>query len=144
MPRRDIDPFASFNFLLEIDGITKAGFQECTGLNWESAVIEYREGHESITPRKLHGLNKYGNITLKRGVTTDPELFTWAKTVIDGDILRDESMSVVLLDEARNEVVRWNLINAWPCKWVGPDMKANASEIAIESIEICHEGVERQ
>ncbi|GAB4569820.1 MAG: phage tail protein [Anaerolineae bacterium] len=144
MPRRDTDPFAAFNFLLEIDGIVKAGFSECTGLNAESNQIDYREGNESLSVRKLPGLLKFGNVTLKRGVTVDPELFNWFKAVMDGDIARDESMSIVLLDEARNEVVRWNLRNAWPSKYVGPDLKANANEIAIESLEITHEGVERQ
>lgn len=144
MPRRPTDPFASFNFLLEIDGIAQAGFSEVTGLNAESNVIEYREGNEGITMRKLPGLEKYGNITLKRGVTQSPELLAWHKNVIDGDIVRDEVMSIVLLDEKRQEVVRWNLRNAWPVKWMGPDLKAGANEIAIESLEIAHEGVERQ
>jgi phage tail-like protein len=144
MPRRNTDPYASFNFLLEIDGITRAGFSECTGLNAESNVIEYREGNEAITPRKLPGLNKFGNVTLKRGITQDAEMFNWHKAVMDGDIVRDESMSIVVLDEKRQEVVRWNLRNAWPSKWMGPDLKANANEIAIEALEISHEGVERQ
>jgi len=142
MPRRAIDPYAVFNFLLEIDGITVAGFAEATGLNAESNIIEYREGHESITPRKLPGLEKYGNVTLKRGVSQDTTIFAWHKNVKDGDIVRDEAMSIVLLDENRQEVKRWNLSQAWPCKWVGPDLKANANEIAFESIELCHEGVE--
>jgi phage tail-like protein len=144
MPRRNTDPYASFNFLLEIDGITRAGFSECTGLNAESNVIEYREGNEAITPRKLPGLNKFGNVTLKRGITQDADMFNWHKAVMDGDIVRDESMSIVVLDEKRQEVVRWNLRNAWPSKWMGPDFKANANEIAIEALEISHEGVERQ
>jgi phage tail-like protein len=144
MPRRNTDPYTSFNFLLEIDGITRAGFSECTGLNAESNVIEYREGNEAITPRKLPGLNKFGNVTLKRGITQDADMFNWHKAVMDGDIVRDESMSIVVLDEKRQEVVRWNLRNAWPSKWMGPDFKANANEIAIEALEISHEGVERQ
>ncbi len=144
MPRRATDPFASFNFLLEINGIVKAGFSECTGLNAESNVIEYREGTDTITPRKLPGLNKFGNVMLKRGVSLDKDLFNWHKQVIDGDIKRDDSMSIVLLDEKKTEQVRWNLFNAWPAKWTGPDLKANANEMAIESIEIVHEGVERQ
>ncbi|MCI0487992.1 MAG: phage tail protein [Blastocatellia bacterium] len=144
MPRRENDPFASFNFLLEIDGIVKAGFSECSVSSSESNVIEYREGNEAITARKLPGLNKFGNVTLKRGISQDMDVFNWWKAVRDGDIVRDESMSVVLLNEKREEVVRWNLINAWPCKWMGPDLKANANEIAIESLEICHEGLERQ
>jgi phage tail-like protein len=145
MPRRDTDPYASFNFLLEIGGITKAGFSEVTGLNAEATVIEYREGNEgSLTPRKLPGLIKNGNVTLKRGVSTDPEMFNLFKAVMDGDIIRDPSMSIVLLDEKRQEVVRWNLLNAWPSKWMGTDLKANANDIAIETLEICHEGLERQ
>ena len=144
MPRRPNDPLAVFNFQLEIDGITRAGFTECTGLNAEANVIEYREGNESLTTRKLHGLIKYGNVTLKWGVTQDPELFNWFKTVVDGDIDRKQTMSVVLLDEQRAEAVRWNIINAWPSKYVLPDMKSDGNEIAFESVELCHEGVERQ
>ena len=142
MPRRPTDPYANFNFLLEIGGITRAGFNECTGLNAESNVIEYREGTEGLTMRKLPGLEKYGNITLKHGTSQDSELFEWHKTVFDGDIRREQSMSIVLLDERREEAKRWNLREAWPSKWMGPDLKAGANEIAFESIELCHEGVE--
>jgi phage tail-like protein len=144
MARRPGDPVASYNFQLEIGGIVKAGFSEVTGLNAEANVIEYREGTDALMPRKLPGLSKFGNVTLKRGVTQDADLFNWHKTVMDGDIRRNESISIVLLDEKRQEVVRWNLRNAWPAKYTGPDMKANANEIAIEAIEIAHEGVERQ
>ena len=143
MPRRDpFDPYASFNFKLEIDGITVAGFSEVTGLNQESNVIDYREGQEGITPRKLPGLNKFGNITLKRGISADLSVYNWRKTVTDGDIER-KNASVVLHNEKHDEVVRWNLVNAWPSKYVGPDLKANANDIAIESIELTHEGVVR-
>lgn len=144
MPRRNTDPFASFNFVLEIGGITKAGFSEVTGLNAESNVIDYREGTDAITPRRLPGLNKFGNVTLKRGVTPDLELFNWHKAVMDGDIDRKQTMSIVLRDEKKQDVVRWNLLQAWPSKYTGPDLKANANEMAIEAIEIVHEGVERQ
>lgn len=144
MARRDLDPLASFNFKLEIGGITKAGFSEVAGLNAEANIIEYREGKDSITPRKLPGLLKFGNVTLKRGLIVEPELFQWFKSVADGDIDRKLSISIVLLDEKRDEKVRWNLSNAWPSKYMGADLKANANEIAIESLEICHEGLERK
>ena len=143
MARRPLDPFASQNFLLEIQGITKAGFSECTGLNAESNVIEYREGGDDIVPRKLPGLSKFGNVTLKTGLTTDNSLFTWHKTVMDGSITR-QNVSIIVLDEGRNEQVRYNLVNAWPSKYTAPDLKANANEIAIEAIEIAHEGMVRQ
>lgn len=142
MPRRPTDPFANFNFKLEIDGITVAGFSEVTGLNQESNVIDYREGQEVITPRKLPGLNKFGNITLKRGISPDMSVYNWRKTVFDGDIER-KNASIVLHNEKHDEVVRWNLVNAWPSKYVGPDLKANANEVAIESVELTHEGIER-
>jgi phage tail-like protein len=145
MPRRITDPVASFNFQLEIGGITRAGFSEVTGLNSEAAVVEYREGTDEIHTRKLPGLVKFGNVTLKRGVVlNDADMFSLFKNVLDGDIVRADTMSIVLLDEKRQEVVRWNLRNAWPAKWTGPELKANAGEIAMESLEIAHEGVERQ
>jgi phage tail-like protein len=142
MPRRPIDPFASFNFKLEIAGITVAGFSECTGLNTEQNVIDYREGPESITPRKLPGLTKFGNITLKRGISVDKTIFAWRKTVSDGDIER-KNISIVLQNEKHDEVVRWNVVNAWPSKYMAPDLKATANEVAIESVELTHEGLER-
>ena len=76
--------------------------------------------------------------------SADPEMFVLFKNVLDGDIKRDDSMLIVLLDEKRQEAVRWNLRNAWPAKWTGPDLKANANEIAIETLELAHEGLERQ
>ena len=142
MARRATDPFASFNFKLEIEGITVAGFSEVTGVNQESNVIDYREGQEGITPRKLPGLNKFGNVTLKRGISPDLSLYNWRKTVTDGDIER-RNASIVLHNEKHEEVVRWNLVNAWPSKMIAPDLKANANEVAIESFELTHEGVER-
>ncbi|HEX8140087.1 MAG TPA: phage tail protein [Pyrinomonadaceae bacterium] len=143
MPRDANDPFASFNFTLEFDNVVIAGFSECTGLNSEQNVIEYREGNESITPRKLPGLTKFGNITLKRGVVLDfNEFFTWRKTVMDGDITR-KTVAIALHNEKHDEVTRWTLHRAWPSKYTGPDLKASANEVAVESIEIAHEGLEK-
>jgi phage tail-like protein len=142
MPRRVDDPFASQNFRLEIAGVQVAGFSECTGLNAETNIIEYREGTDDIFPRKLPGLSKFGNVTLKRGLTTGTELFDWHNLVMQGNITRG-NVSIVVLDESRAKqgVLRYNLTNAWPSKYMAPDFKANANEIAIESIEITHEGV---
>ena len=147
MPRRPTDPYASFNFKLTIEGIEVAGFSECTGMNMESTPIEYREGNEKVnTVRKLPGLMKYGNITLKQGVTENNQLIDWLNTVRDGDVRRLEKspMSIELQKEDHTKAMSWKLINAWPVKWTGPDLKANADEVAIESLEICHEGLERE
>jgi phage tail-like protein len=140
MARRPLDPYGSFNFLVESNGILQAGFSEVTGLGSESEAIEYRNGNEDFTPRKLPGLKKFGNVTLKRGVAQGQDFLDWRKKVTDGNIERQE-ISIILLDESRNEQVRYNLAAAWPCKWMGPDLKANANEVAIETLEICHEGV---
>ena len=140
MARRQQDPLAGFNFLVESGGLLRAGFSECTGLNQETDPIEYREGNEDITVRKLPGLKKYANITLKRGVAVGQDFLEWRRSVESGDIDRRE-ISILLLDEQRSEVVRYNLSNAWPSKWTGPEWKAGASEISFESLEIAHEGV---
>lgn len=140
MARREDDPFASFNFLVESGGLLRAGFSECTGLSSETDPIEYREGDEDTTVRKIPGLKKFGNVTLKRGVVVGQDFFEWRKSVMEGNIDRRD-ISIILLDEQRNEQVRYNLINAWPGKWTGPEFKASANEIAVETLEIVHEGV---
>ncbi len=137
------DPYKNFNFLVEIDGITVAGFTECTGLESETEVIEYREGNEASTLRKLPGLTDYSNITLRRGVTDNKELYNWRKSVIDGQTER-KSGSIILLNDKQEEVARWNFKQGWPCYMAGPDLNALESEIAIEALEICHEGFERE
>jgi phage tail-like protein len=141
-PQRN-DPFKAFNFLVEIEGITQAAFSEVSGLESETAVIEYRAGGEKVNAvRKLPGLTKFGNIVLRRGVTQDAELWNWRKSIVEGDIDRRNG-TIVLLDDKRNEVVRWSFRNGWICKWEGPALNATANEVAIETIEIAHEGLER-
>jgi phage tail-like protein len=145
MPRRENDPFASFNFLIESGGLIQAGFSECTGLNSETDVIEYREGNDDTTVRKLIGLSKFANIMLKRGVGIGQQMFEWRQMVSEpsDEPTREprRNISIILLDEKREEKVRYNLKSAWPSKWTGPDFKASANEISIEQLEICHEGM---
>jgi phage tail-like protein len=135
------DPYGRFNFLLEIDGVATAGFTEVSGLSTETSVIEYREGSDRSPTRKLPGITKYSNITLKRGITKDRSLWQWRKMVMDGATQRKNG-SVVLLDESRQEVARWNFHDAWPCKWEGSSLNAKSSEVAIETLELAHEGFE--
>lgn len=135
------DPYSAFNFLVEIDGVTVAGFSEASGLTTETDAIEYRNGDEDITVRKLPGLKKYTNIALKRGYTDGKELWEWRKKVMDGRTERQPG-SIVLLNEAREPALRWNFREGWPCKWEGPSLNAKNNETAIESLEICHEGLE--
>lgn len=136
------DPYAGFNFLVEIDGITAAGFSECSGLTTDTEVIEYREGGDKTnSARKLPGLTRYGPIVLKRGLTADKSLWQWRRSVINGTIER-KSGSIVLLDGARNEVARWTFREGWPAKWEGPQLNAKGNDVAIETLEIVHEGLD--
>jgi len=137
------DPFRGFNFLVEIDGLTRAGFQECSGLDKQTAVVEYREGADGWVDktnkhvRKLSGLSSVTNITLKRGITDSNELWSWYKT---GEA---RSGSIVLLDEHSEEKLRWNFINGLPTKWTGPSFNSTGNSIAIESFEIAYEELVR-
>jgi phage tail-like protein len=137
-----VDPFLNFNFLVEIDGITRAAFQEVSGFDSTTDVIEYREGGENTTPRKLPGLTKYSNIVLKWGMTDDAELYTWHRQAVLGNIERKNG-SIVLLDRQGSEVGRWNFFNAWPTKYDGPDLNAEGNDVAVETLELAHEGIER-
>ncbi len=140
-PNRN-DPFGAFNFIVEIDGVAKAAFSEVAGLGVEIAAIEYREGGDKVlTVRKLPGLAKYSNIVLKRGLTLDHSLWDWIKKGLDGNVQR-ATMTIVLLDDQRQPAVRWVVHNAWPCKYQGPALNAKSSEVAMETVEICHEGLE--
>ena len=136
------DPYAAFNFVVEIDGVAVASFAEVSGLDSETEVIEYRTGDSKVSASlKLPGLTKYANVVLKRGLTRDLSLWQWRKTVVDGKADRRNG-AVVLLDQDRSPALRWIFRNGWPCKWEGPALNAKTSEIAIETLEIAHEGLE--
>jgi phage tail-like protein len=138
-----VDPFSSNNFRVEIDGIAPSDFMEVSGIEAAVTEVDYRSGTDkSLAARKLPGEVVYSNIVLRRGVTADASLWLWMKLALDGTVER-KNMSVILLDEAGNEVVRWNFSNAWPVKWSGPVLNAEVSSVAVESLEIAHEGISR-
>jgi phage tail-like protein len=135
------DPYKNFRFVVDIDG-NRAGFTNVSGLAAEAEVIEYREGADGFTsPRKLPGRVKYPNVTLRRGVTTDRFLWDWWKTILAGSVQR-RNVGIILLDDDRNEVLRWILSEAWIAKIEVSDLDAEGNEVAIESIELAHEGLE--
>ena len=137
------DPYRNFNFVVEIDGITQAGFSDCSGFGASTDPIEYREGGKNATMHKLPGQTKYPNISLKWGLTDSRELYDWYNDVIKGKIRRAHGSIVVYDVDGVTEKVRWNFFNAWPTKWDGPDFNAKANDIAIEMLELAHEGIER-
>ena len=138
------DPYRQFRFLLEIDGITQAGFSDVTIPDISTDPIEYREGNEDTTVRKLPGLTKYGNLTLKWGTTDSLELFEWRKLVMQGKMGdARKNIAIVLMDEEGNAAARWEFKEAWPSKYGAPELSAKGNDIAIESVEIVHEGMDR-
>jgi len=135
------DPYRSFNFRLEIDGLTVGSFRECAGLSADGNVVEYREGTDiPRTARKLIGLQTYSNVTLKRGYTTNTELWDWHQNIVNGITDRRHG-SVILMDEQHKDVMRWSIENAWVKKIDAPTFNATANEVAVESVELVHEGL---
>ena len=141
MTRRD--PLRNFRFKLEIDGIEQAGFSECTGFDVSTDPIDYREGNERHTHvHKLPGLTKYGNVTLKWGITDSMELYEWHKEIVEGTISR-KSVNIVVIDESGADKARFEIAEAWPCKYDPMDLNAKGNEVALETLELCNEGVRR-
>jgi len=118
------DPFRGYKFKVEVGGITRAGFREASGLDSAQDPVEYRV------------------ISLKRGVTNDAELWAWRKKTIEGTIERKNG-SILLYDDAGKEKVRWNFVGGLPTKWTGPTFNATGNEVAIETLEIAHEGIKK-
>ena len=136
-------PQAKFRYKVEIDGLEAGGFSEATGFDASIDVIEYREGDMTAeTPMKIAGLKKYGNITLKQGLTDSRVMYDWLAAGVNGEVQR-KTLTLTLLNDTQATAASWQIINAWPTKYTAPDFNATASEIAIESIEIAHEGMTR-
>ncbi|HBB02117.1 MAG: phage tail protein [Bacteroidetes bacterium GWD2_45_23] len=137
-------PLVKFHFQVEWGG-TKIGFTEVSGLDVESEVVEYRDGaSREYSKLKMPGMQKYSNITLKRGTfKSDNEYFSWWNTVQLNTIERRD-ITISLLNEEHEPVVTWKVKNAWPTKVQSTDLKADGNEVAIESMELVHEGLSIQ
>ena len=135
------DPYRAFNFELVIDGVPLGAFSECSGLTAEGDAVDYREGTDrQSNVRKLVGLRKYSNISLKRGYTQDTSLWVWYGNIRDG-VADRRNVTIILLNEQRTPVLRWHAERAWINKIEGPSFKASGNEVAIESVELVHEGL---
>lgn len=137
-------PLVKFHFQVEWGG-TKIGFTEVSGLDVETEIVEYRHGASpEYSKIKMPGMQKFGNITLKRGTfATDNEFYTWWNTVKLNTIERRD-ITISLLNEEHDPVVTWKVKNAWPTKVQSTDLKADGNEVAIESMEVVHEGLSIQ
>lgn len=140
-----LSPIANFRYNVIIEGIsTPIGFSEVTGFDISIDVIEYREGNSPLTAYKLPGLQKYSNITLKRGVIEgdENELYSWMEGCLDGVVERKKITIEALNGEGTAEAI-WEIYEAWPVKYTAPDFNATGNEVAIESLEIAHESLKR-
>ena len=135
-------PHGRFRYKVEIDGLDAGGFSEVSGFDVSIDVMEYREGDMVQTPMKVPGLKKYSNITLKQGLADSMVLYDWIITGVDGAVDR-KTITITLLDEEEAPAASWQVINAWPVKYTAPDFNAMSSEVAIETLEIAHEGMVR-
>lgn len=140
------DAVTSHIYQIEIDGVSLGQFQEVSGITLERQVIE----HAATTPggkeeiKKLPGPKKVGDITLKRGLTDDDALYQWMMEVMDGKLdAARRNGSIVAYDTEYQEVVRWNFVNGWPSKWEAPSHKANSTEVALESLTLAIEHIEK-
>ncbi len=137
-----VDPYKGHLFLVEIDGIAQASFSECSGFASHVEVIEYREGGDPNTVRKLPGKVSYQDITLKRGLTSSSELYDWFASALSPPIQRKNG-SVVILDDTLAEQVRWNFSGAWISKWDGPSLSGKGNDVAIETLTISCESLKK-
>jgi phage tail-like protein len=137
------DPYLKYNFAVEIDGLVAGGFQEVTGLQAEIEVQDYREGGVNEFLHRFAGPVKYSsNLILKRGITDARTLWDWYWDVMHGKIDR-KNISVLLLSQTGQEKRRWTFEKAYPVKWVGTELRATASEVAVETLEFAHRGLSK-
>lgn len=134
-------PLPKFHFTVEWGG-TRIGFSEVSGLDMQVDLIEYRDGSSPTYGKiKMPGMHKFSNITLKRGVFQgDNDFFNWLNTVSLNTIERRD-LTISLLNEQHMPVMTWKVRNAWPVKVQSTDLKSDANEVAIETLELAHEGL---
>ncbi|MFN0095939.1 MAG: phage tail protein [Dehalococcoidia bacterium] len=136
------DPLAAFRFGVEIEGVVKAYFTECTGLTAQMEVFEYKEGGQNAYSHKLPGRTSYGNVTLKWGMTDDMDLWLWYEKMrnwVTNKAGSNQRKNVSIIQFDTDEKVqhrRWDLIEAYPVKWVGPTFNSAQSQASVESIEL--------
>jgi len=143
------DPYRNFKFEVEIGGFVRAGFSKVTGLKHTVEAIEYREGGENETPRKLPGQSTYDNVVLERGMSTDTDFVDWIEEVFNLDQYNGDqggedfrrNVVVYLKNKAGTRVKKWTVYYAWPTEKASPDLDASANDVAIESLTLANEGV---
>jgi phage tail-like protein len=138
-----VDPYRAYNFKLEIQGVTQGHFTELIGMRIEVPAIKYREGGNNQVVHSVPGPVEYGDVTLRYGLTSSTELWDWFMTAVRGRADR-KNVSILLIDsDGATEIMRWNLVNAWPSQWQGTTLNAASHEVAIESLTLVFDTLER-
>lgn len=138
------DPYRNFRFRVEIDGIATAGFSEVQIGATTTDVVEYREGTDPLNVRKLSGLTRYGNVTLKRGVTGSLELHEWHRHIVAGQLADNRRRVVIVVqDESGADQARFVVDEAWPVRYEVGALDAKGNEVLIELLELVNEGIQR-
>jgi phage tail-like protein len=140
------DPLVSSWFGVEFQGQVVGAFRECTGLGSENEVVEYKASGQKgeFVIKKVPGRLKWNNITLKRGITDAMDMWKWRKLIEQGNIdSARKNGTITMYNQQGTAVAKWNFTNAWPSKLTGPSANAGNNEVAIEELELTHEGYER-
>jgi phage tail-like protein len=138
--KNDLSYLACY-FAIELDGIQAAKFSKCEGLEAETYIYEVEEGGLNTNTYKFYGRTRYPNIILENGISNNKDLWNWYKnTVLSDKKIERKSGAIIMYDSANKEVKRWDFVRAIPCRWVGPQLSIEAGGIAIEKLEIAHEG----
>jgi len=142
----DTDPLVTSWFGIEFMGQVKGAFRECTGLGSENEVVEYKASGEKgeFVIQKVPGRMKWNNVTLKRGITTDMDLWKWRALVERGEIDKARTHgTITMFNQEGKPIAKWEFLRAWPSKLTGPTANATNNEVGIEEMEITHEGYKR-
>jgi phage tail-like protein len=137
------DPFVAFRFEIILDDLTVGGFSECSGLQLETEVQDYPEGGLNTFIRKFPTRTKQSNLTLKRGIV-DRKLWDWYFDLTQGKVKFRNGTIGVRDPSGKDVVMEWQFRQAFPCKWQGPEFNAAQSNVAVETLELCHQGLERR
>ncbi len=135
-------PVSAFHFQVEWGG-SRVGFTEASGLSIDVQAIDYREGNsKNYQVTKMPGIPQFTNITLKRGILiADDEFSQWLSTIKLNQVERRD-ITISLLNENHEPIVTWDVLEAWPCKYEGPSLNSTGNEVAVETLELCHEGLQ--
>jgi len=140
------DPLVSFHFMIDVQGEIMGYFTEVSGLGSETEIVEHKVVNEKGIQivKKVPGRLKWGDITLKRGITSNLDMWNWRKKVEEGKVNEArKNGSIVMFDQQLKERARWNFVNGWPTKITGPTPKADSNEIGVEELTIAHELITR-